>query len=65
MDLEELAPELDKRRDWREELNDDQLTRLAFVRMLIHEPSWILIDEVLDFVNAPSRGLITKCSENA
>lgn len=60
LNLEELAPELDKGRDWREELNDDQLTRLAFVRTLIHEPSWILIDEVLDFVNARSRALITR-----
>ena len=60
LDLKELAPELDKGRDWREEINDDQLTRLAFVRTLIHEPSWILIDEVLDFVDAHSRALITR-----
>jgi vitamin B12/bleomycin/antimicrobial peptide transport system ATP-binding/permease protein len=57
--LQELEPELDKGRDWREELNEDQLARLAFARMLIHEPSWILIDEVLDFVDAHSRALIT------
>ena len=60
LDLKELAPDLDKARDWREEINDDQLTRLAFVRTLIHEPSWILIDEVLDFVDAHSRALITR-----
>jgi vitamin B12/bleomycin/antimicrobial peptide transport system ATP-binding/permease protein len=59
LDLKEIAPDLDKHRDWREELNEDQLTRLAFVRVLIHEPSWILIDEVLDFVDAHSRALIT------
>jgi vitamin B12/bleomycin/antimicrobial peptide transport system ATP-binding/permease protein len=59
LDLKELAPDLDKRQDWHEELNDDQLTRLAFARTLIHEPSWILIDEVLDFVDAHSRALIT------
>jgi putative ATP-binding cassette transporter len=58
--LKELEPGLDTGRDWREELNEDQLTRLAFVRMLIHEPSWILIDEVLDFVDARSRALITE-----
>jgi ABC-type uncharacterized transport system fused permease/ATPase subunit len=27
--------------------------------MLIHEPPWILMDEVLDFVDASSRALIT------
>jgi putative ATP-binding cassette transporter len=59
LNLKELAPDLDKRQDWHEELNDDQLTRLAFVRTLIHEPAWILIDEVLDFVDAHSRALIT------
>jgi putative ATP-binding cassette transporter len=59
LNLKELEPGLDKHRDWREDLNEDQLTRLAFVRTLIHEPSWILIDEVLDFVDASSRALIT------
>jgi putative ATP-binding cassette transporter len=59
LNLKELEPGLDKGRDWSEELNEDQLTRLAFVRVLIHEPSWILIDEVLDFVDAHSRALIT------
>ena len=59
LNLKQLEPRLGKGRDWREELNEDQLTRLAFVRMLIHEPSWILIDEVLDFVDADSRALIT------
>jgi putative ATP-binding cassette transporter len=59
LNLKEFEPRLDKGRDWVEELSEDQLTRLAFVRMLIHEPSWILIDEVLDFVDADSRALIT------
>jgi putative ATP-binding cassette transporter len=60
LNLKDLTPALDKGRDWREELSEDQLTRLAFVRTLIHEPSWILIDEVLDFVDANSRVLITR-----
>jgi len=59
LDLKELESDLDKGQDWREELNEDQLTRLAFVRTLIHQPSWILIDEALDFVDARSRALIT------
>jgi vitamin B12/bleomycin/antimicrobial peptide transport system ATP-binding/permease protein len=63
LDLKELESDLDKGSDWREELNEDQLTRLAFVRTLIHHPSWILIDEVLDFVDARSRELITGALE--
>ncbi|HEY6456774.1 MAG TPA: ABC transporter ATP-binding protein/permease [Steroidobacteraceae bacterium] len=57
--LHELEPMLDKAGHWQDELNADQLTRLAFVRLLIHEPAWVVIDEVLDFVDADSRVLIT------
>lgn len=59
LDLKQLEPVLDKDRHWQEELNEEQLTRLAFVRLLIHQPSWVVIDEVLDFVDADARALIT------
>jgi putative ATP-binding cassette transporter len=57
--LQEFAPILDKDPHWQDELNADQLMRLAFVRLLIHEPAWVVIDEVLDFVDADSRSLVT------
>jgi putative ATP-binding cassette transporter len=57
--LQEFLPMLDKDPHWQDELNADQLTRLAFVRLLIHDPAWVVIDEVLDFVDADSRSLIT------
>jgi putative ATP-binding cassette transporter len=57
--LQEFEPILDKDLHWQDELNADQLTRLAFVRLLIHDPAWVVIDEVLDFVDADSRSLIT------
>ena len=50
---------LDKDYHWQEELNEDQLARLAFVRLLIHDPAWVLIDEVLDFVDVDSRAMVT------
>jgi putative ATP-binding cassette transporter len=56
--LQEFAPNLDKDRNWQEELSADQLTRLEFVRLLIHDPAWVLIDEVLDFVDADTRTLV-------
>ncbi|MGH9643928.1 MAG: ABC transporter ATP-binding protein/permease [Terriglobales bacterium] len=57
--LQEFEPLLDKDRHWQEELNQDQLTRLAFARLLIHEPSWVVIDEVLDFLDVDSMALVT------
>lgn len=60
LNLKQLESVLDRDRHWQEELNEDQLTRLAFVRLLIHQPSWVIIDEVLDFVAADSRTLITE-----
>jgi putative ATP-binding cassette transporter len=57
--LKEFESILDKDPHWQDELNADQLTRLAFVRLLIHAPTWVVIDEVLDFVDADSRILIT------
>jgi putative ATP-binding cassette transporter len=56
--LQEFAPILDKDRHWQDELSADQLTRMAFVRLLIHDPAWVIIDEVLDFVDADSRALV-------
>jgi len=58
--LQQFAPILDKDRHWQDELSADQLTRLAFVRLLIHDPAWVVIDEVLDFVDADSRALIVE-----
>ena len=57
--LQEFEPILDKDRHWQEEFTDDQLTRLTFVRLLIHQPAWVVIDEVLDFVDADFRALVT------
>jgi vitamin B12/bleomycin/antimicrobial peptide transport system ATP-binding/permease protein len=61
--LQEFAPNLDKDHHWQDELNADQLTRLAFVRLLIHDPAWVVIDEVLDFVDADSRALVVEVLE--
>jgi len=56
--LQDFESRLDKDPHWQDELSADQLTRMAFVRLLIHDPPWVVIDEVLDFVDADSRALI-------
>jgi putative ATP-binding cassette transporter len=46
--LERLIPELDSVQRWDHELNEDEQQALAFARVLVHQPPWLLIDEVLD-----------------
>ena len=42
--LERLAPLLDETRRWDRELSQDEQLCLAFARMLIQTPQWVLID---------------------
>jgi putative ATP-binding cassette transporter len=58
LDLEQLVPILERGRNWEQNLSEDQLTRLAFARVVLHAPPWILIDEVLDSLDADTRALI-------
>jgi vitamin B12/bleomycin/antimicrobial peptide transport system ATP-binding/permease protein len=48
MQLERLAPLLDQARRWDQELNEDEQQQLAFARLLLKVPPWVLIDEVFD-----------------
>ena len=48
LDLARLIPLLDQVERWDRELSDDEQQRAAFARALLHLPSWLLIDEVLD-----------------
>jgi putative ATP-binding cassette transporter len=42
---------LDESARWDRELGDDEQQALAFSRVLIHNPRWLLIDEVLESVD--------------
>jgi vitamin B12/bleomycin/antimicrobial peptide transport system ATP-binding/permease protein len=46
--LERLVPDIDAQKRWEHELNDDEQQALAFARVILHQPAWLLIDEVLD-----------------
>ena len=46
--LERLVPMLDTSLRWDRELSDDEQQSLAFARVLLHGPPWVLIDEVFD-----------------
>ena len=52
--LESLEPLLDVAKRWDRELSEDEQQRLAFATLLLHAPHWVLIDEVLDSLDAES-----------
>lgn len=46
--LGRLSPDLDRRARWDQELSDPEQQALAFARMRLHEPSWVVIDEAFE-----------------
>jgi vitamin B12/bleomycin/antimicrobial peptide transport system ATP-binding/permease protein len=46
--LDQLIPQLDTSQRWDRDLNEDEQQSLAFARVVLHKPPWLLIDEVLD-----------------
>ena len=42
--LDRLAPDLDREGRWDRELSAEQQQRLAFARVLLHAPRWVLLD---------------------
>jgi putative ATP-binding cassette transporter len=46
--LDHLAGSLDRSARWEHELNDDEARLLAFARISLHKPDWMIVDEALD-----------------
>ena len=55
VNLRRLAPMLDRTSQWESELNWDDQQSLMLARLLIHEPRWVVIDEVLDAIDGETR----------
>jgi vitamin B12/bleomycin/antimicrobial peptide transport system ATP-binding/permease protein len=53
--LDRLVPMLDSLERWERELSEDEQQTLAFARVVLHAPPWVLIDEVLDSLDADAR----------
>jgi putative ATP-binding cassette transporter len=53
--LSRLVPLLEESRRWDHELNEDEQQAIAFARLLLHAPDWILVDEALDFIATDTR----------
>lgn len=56
--LQRLMPMLDVAQRWDHELSDDEQQTLAFARVVLHAPPWVLIDEVLDSLDDEARQCI-------
>jgi putative ATP-binding cassette transporter len=56
--LQRLVPSLNEVRRWEHELTDEELSGLVFARVLLHNPEWIVIDEVLDSMDARTLALV-------
>ena len=53
--LDRLVPMLDQSRRWDRILGEGEKQSLAFARAVIHAPSWLLIEEVLDTLDDDTR----------
>jgi putative ATP-binding cassette transporter len=56
--LDRLLPMLDMDHRWDRELSEDEQQTLAFARVVLHAPPWVLIDEVLDSLDEDARQVI-------
>jgi putative ATP-binding cassette transporter len=52
--LDRLVPLIDTSQRWDRELSEDEQQGLAFARLVLHKPQWVLIDEVLDAQDEPA-----------
>ena len=52
--LERLASSLDRSARWEHELGDDEQRSLAFARLALRQPKWVIIDEAMDAFDGPS-----------
>jgi putative ATP-binding cassette transporter len=58
MKLAYLSPDLDRVARWERELTLEDQHKLAFVRLLLHKPRWIVLDEAIDHVDDDTRSLV-------
>lgn len=53
--LEHLEPHLDTVDRWDRQLTDDEKQRLAFVRVILQKPRWVVVNDALDVLDPESR----------
>jgi len=58
MKLVHLSPELDRDARWERELTPEEQHMLAFARLLLHKPRWVMLDEAIDHLEEEARNLV-------
>jgi putative ATP-binding cassette transporter len=53
--LERLSASLDRQSRWERELSDEEQHQLAFARLDLHRPDWVVIDEAMDMLEGDAR----------
>ncbi|MGI8570213.1 MAG: ABC transporter ATP-binding protein/permease [Methylocella sp.] len=56
--LAHLSPDLDRDARWERELTPEDQHKLAFARLLLHKPRWIMLDEAIDHLDEEARALV-------
>jgi vitamin B12/bleomycin/antimicrobial peptide transport system ATP-binding/permease protein len=56
--LDYLVPSLDREERWDKDLSLDEQQRLAFARLLLHQPRWVLLDDAMGALEEEHRRLM-------
>jgi putative ATP-binding cassette transporter len=63
LDLGHLASALDRTERWDQQLPLDEQQRLAFARLLLHRPRWVILDDAISALGDEHRRLVLSLSE--
>ena len=63
VDLGHLVPLLDRTQRWDRQLTLDEQQRLAFARLLLHEPRWVVLDDAVGALDEEHRRLVLSIFE--
>ena len=58
VDLGHLVPSLDRTERWEQHLPFDEQQRLAFARLLLHAPRWVVVDDAISALGDAHRRLV-------
>jgi vitamin B12/bleomycin/antimicrobial peptide transport system ATP-binding/permease protein len=63
VDLGQLVPSLDRTERWDRQLPLDEQQRLAFARLLLHAPRWVIADDALSALDESNRRRVLSFSD--